>query len=44
MSNIYLQVTIEKNRRSQDFNFLSLKKLSPGQFFGAPTYADITEF
>ena len=26
MSNIYLKVTIEKNLRSQNFDFLSLKK------------------
>ena len=26
MSNIYLKVTIEKNRRPQNFDFLSLKK------------------
>ena len=32
MWNSYLKVTIEKNRRSQNFNFLSLKNLSPGQF------------
>ena len=30
ISNIYLQVTIEKN-----FDFLSLKKLSAGQFLGS---------
>ena len=29
MSNIYLKVTIEKNWRSQSFDFLSLKNLSP---------------
>ena len=33
MSNIYLKVTIENNWRSQNFDFLSLKNLSPGQFF-----------
>ena len=32
MSNIYLKVTIGKNRRSQNFNFLSLKNLPPSQF------------
>ena len=32
MSNIYLKVTIEKNWRSQNFDFLSLKNLSPGHF------------
>ena len=35
MSNIYLKVTIEKNWRSQNFDFLSLKNLSPGQFLGS---------
>ena len=28
MSNIYLNVTIEKNRRSQNFDFPSLKNMS----------------
>ena len=45
MSNIYLKVTIEeKNGCSQKFDFLGLKNLLPGQFWGAPTHADITEF
>ena len=45
MLNIYLKITIEKNWCSQNFDFLSLKNLSPGQFFGgAPTHADIIEF
>ena len=35
MSNVYLQVTIEKNWRCQNFDFQSLKNLSPGQFFGS---------
>ena len=39
MSNIHLKVIIEKN-----FDFPSLKNLLPGQFLGAPTHADITEF
>ena len=26
-------------RRSQNFDFLGLKNLSPGQFWGAPTHA-----
>ena len=30
MSKIYLKVTIEKNWRSQNFDFLSVKDLSPG--------------
>ena len=42
MSNVYLKVTIkEKNWRSQNFDFLGLKKLSPGQFWGAPTHEDV---
>ena len=32
MSNIYLKAAIEKNGRSQNFDFLCLKKLSPDQF------------
>ena len=44
MSNIYLKVTIEKNGRSQNLDFLSLKNLSPGKFWSPPTDADITEF
>ena len=44
MSNIYLKVTIEKNWRSQDFHFLSLKNLLPGQFWGAATQEVIVEF
>ena len=44
-SNIYLKVTIEeKNWHSQNFDFLGLKNLSPGQFWGAQTHKDITEF
>ena len=39
MSNIYSKVTIEKIRRSQNFNFLSLEKLSPVIFWGAPSHA-----
>ena len=35
MSNIYLKVTTEKNGHSQNFYFLSLKNLSPGQFLGS---------
>ena len=34
-SNIYLKITIEKNWRSQNFNFLSLKNSSPGQLLGS---------
>ena len=29
---------------SQNFDFLGLKNLLPGQFWGAPTHADIIEF
>ena len=43
MLNIYLKVTNEL-RCSQNFAFLDLKKFSPGQFWRAPTPADITEF
>ena len=39
MSNIYLKVTIETFSKL----FLGLKNLSPGQFWGAPTHADIIE-
>ena len=31
-------------RRSQNFDFLGLKNLSPGQFWGAPAHAHIIEF
>ena len=34
MSNIYLEVTIEKNRRFQNFHFLSLKKFVTRSVFG----------
>ena len=34
MSSIYLNFTIEKNRRTQYFDFLNLKNVSPGQFLG----------
>ena len=45
MSNIYLKCNIEvKNGRSQNFNFLDLKNLSQGKFWGAPTHEDIIEF
>ena len=32
MSNIYLKAAVEENWHSQNFDFLSLKNLSPGQF------------
>ena len=38
MSNIYLKVTIETFSIPQ---FSGFKNLSPGQFWGAPTHADI---
>ena len=44
MSNIYLKVTIEKNWCSQNFDFLIVKYASPGQFWAAPTHADIIPF
>ena len=44
MSNIYLKITIEKNWRFQNFDFVSLKNWSSVQFFGAPTQADTIEF
>ena len=34
MSSVNLEVTIEKNWRPQNFDFLSLKNSSPGQFSG----------
>ena len=42
MSNIYLKVIIQIG--SQNFDFLSLKNLSPGQFWKTPTHEDIIEF
>ena len=44
MSNIYLKDIIEKGLGSQNFDFLSLKNLSPGQFWKTPTHEDIIEF
>ena len=35
ISNIYLKVTIKKNRRSQNFDLLSLKNLLIGHFLGS---------
>ena len=35
MSNIYLKVTIEKKWHTQNFDFISLKSSSPGQFLGS---------
>ena len=39
MSNIYLKVTMETFSKLQCSGF----HLSPGQFWGAPTHADIIE-
>ena len=44
MSNVYLKITIEKNLRSQNFDFLSLNNFSQVSFRGAPTHANINEF
>ena len=41
MSHIYLKITIEKNERSKNIDFRSLKTLSLCQFWGAPTHPDI---
>ena len=35
MSNIYLKATVEENWSSQTCDFLSLKNLSPDEFFGS---------
>ena len=44
MSNIYLKVTIEKKWVTENFDAICLKSSSPGQIWGAPTNADITEY
>ena len=45
MSNIYLKVTIQKKHgRSQNFDFLGLENLSPGQLWKALTDEDIIDF
>ena len=41
MSNIYLKLLLTG---SQNFDFLGLKNLSPGQIWGDPAPADITVF
>ena len=43
MSNIFLK-DAKKNSRSQNFNFLGLKNLSPGQFLGSSNSRRIIEF
>ena len=45
MSKIHLKVTVEKNWRSRNFDFQSLRNLSQGHFLGgAPTHRVIIEF
>ena len=44
LSNAYLKVTTKKNWHSQNFDFVSLKNLSPSQVWGAAAYTDIIEF
>ena len=47
MSNIYLKLLLRKTfskKGSQNFDIVSLKNLSPVQFWGAPTYKSIVEF
>ena len=45
MLNIYLKATIEKKWRTQNFDFLSLKKVHlQVSFWGASTHADIIKF
>ena len=44
MSNIYLKVSRGEKLTFSKLDFLGLKNLSPGQFWGAPTHEDIIEF
>ena len=45
MSDIYVKLLLRKsNVDTENVNFLSLKSLSLGQFWGAPTHTDIIEF
>ena len=44
MTNAYIKIIIEKIWGSQIFDFVSLKNLSPGQIWGAPTHKNIIEF
>ena len=45
ISNICFKVTIEeKNWRSQNFDILGFKDLSPGPFWGTTTHKGIIEF
>ena len=43
-SNIYLEIAIEKNWLTQNFDLKSLKSLSPDEVSGVRTHADIIEF
>ena len=43
-SNIYLEIAIEKNWLTQNFNLKSLKSLFPDEVLGVRTHADIIEF
>ena len=45
MSDIYRYLVIvqEKNWRSQNFDFLSVKIVSPGRLCGVPPHKDIIE-
>ena len=43
MSNTYLKIPNEKNFRSENFDFLSLKTCLQVTFCGTPTHADIIE-
>ena len=42
MTNIYLKVTVEKIWLSQNFDLLSLKHLSPGQFLVSSNFTQIS--
>ena len=44
MSNTYLKNTIEKKWYTHNFDFLSLKSSSLGQFWEVSTHADIIKF
>ena len=44
MSNIYSKVVIEKNSRSQNFDFASSKICLPVSLWGASAHADVIEF
>ena len=44
ITNIYLKITIEKNWRTQNFDFRSLSSCLKVSFWGAPTHADIINF